>query len=209
MPVTVSSWAAVASSMSVIDAFSRTPPDRTAERTGTTRPGWASGGRGSHPGHPTQIAQVADRCVLRRPEPRFHARGVFDHAELCPAQGGGTETATGMGVQASSRRASRVGRPPVPPIAHRGIGRPAGRPTGRRAAPRLDPPAADERPLTRLVPPFPYPSPIPSKETDVTIVQEHSSPTQPDLAAIKQRQQATWASGDYHMIGTQILIVSE
>lgn len=33
--------------------------------------------------------------------------------------------------------------------------------------------------------------------------------TPPDLAAIKQRQQATWASGDYHMIGTQILIVSE
>ena len=33
--------------------------------------------------------------------------------------------------------------------------------------------------------------------------------TQPDLAAIKKRQQATWASGDYHMIGTQILIVSE
>ena len=31
----------------------------------------------------------------------------------------------------------------------------------------------------------------------------------PDLAAIKQRQQLTWASGDYHMIGTQILIVSE
>lgn len=33
--------------------------------------------------------------------------------------------------------------------------------------------------------------------------------TTPDLAAIKQRQQATWSSGDYHMIGTQILIVSE
>jgi ubiquinone/menaquinone biosynthesis C-methylase UbiE len=33
--------------------------------------------------------------------------------------------------------------------------------------------------------------------------------TQPDLAAIKQRQQATWSSGDYHTIGTQILIVSE
>ncbi len=33
--------------------------------------------------------------------------------------------------------------------------------------------------------------------------------TQPDFTAIKQRQQATWASGDYHMIGTQILIVSE
>jgi ubiquinone/menaquinone biosynthesis C-methylase UbiE len=31
----------------------------------------------------------------------------------------------------------------------------------------------------------------------------------PDLAAIKQRQQATWASGDYHMIGTQIQIVAE
>jgi hypothetical protein len=35
------------------------------------------------------------------------------------------------------------------------------------------------------------------------------SGTTPDLAAIKQRQQAIWASGDYHMIGTQILIVSE
>jgi SAM-dependent methyltransferase len=33
--------------------------------------------------------------------------------------------------------------------------------------------------------------------------------TIPDLAAIKTRQQATWASGDYHMIGTQILIVAE
>ncbi len=31
----------------------------------------------------------------------------------------------------------------------------------------------------------------------------------PDLGAIKRRQQATWASGDYHMIGTQITIVSE
>ena len=30
-----------------------------------------------------------------------------------------------------------------------------------------------------------------------------------DLAAIRQSQQATWASGNYHMIGTQILIVSE
>src|SRR4029453_17830236 len=33
--------------------------------------------------------------------------------------------------------------------------------------------------------------------------------TAPDLTAIKQRQQATWASGDYHMIGTQILITAE
>jgi SAM-dependent methyltransferase len=31
----------------------------------------------------------------------------------------------------------------------------------------------------------------------------------PDLEAIKVRQQTTWASGDYHMIGTQIQIVSE
>ena len=31
----------------------------------------------------------------------------------------------------------------------------------------------------------------------------------PDLEAIKGRQQATWASGDYHMIGTTIQIVSE
>ncbi|MBF8289205.1 MAG: Methyltransferase type 11 [Chloroflexi bacterium] len=31
----------------------------------------------------------------------------------------------------------------------------------------------------------------------------------PDLAAIKRRQQATWSAGDYHKIGTQILIVSE
>ena len=31
----------------------------------------------------------------------------------------------------------------------------------------------------------------------------------PDLEAIKTRQQATWASGDYHMIGTTIQIVSE
>lgn len=33
--------------------------------------------------------------------------------------------------------------------------------------------------------------------------------TRPDLTAIKARQQATWASGDYHMVGTQILLVSE
>ena len=35
------------------------------------------------------------------------------------------------------------------------------------------------------------------------------APSQPDLVAVKGRQQATWASGDYHMIGTQIQIVSE
>src|SRR6185503_20391962 len=41
-----------------------------------------------------------------------------------------------------------------------------------------------------------------------TITSADPTPT-PDLAAIKQRQQATWSSGDYHMIGTQIVIVSE
>jgi ubiquinone/menaquinone biosynthesis C-methylase UbiE len=35
------------------------------------------------------------------------------------------------------------------------------------------------------------------------------APLAPDLAAVKQRQQATWSSGDYHMIGTQIQVVSE
>src|SRR3954453_4909535 len=31
----------------------------------------------------------------------------------------------------------------------------------------------------------------------------------PDLAAIKQRQQATWASGDFAIIGTTLQIVGE
>jgi SAM-dependent methyltransferase len=31
----------------------------------------------------------------------------------------------------------------------------------------------------------------------------------PDLAAVKARQQATWASGDYHAIGTRIVLVAE
>ena len=36
-----------------------------------------------------------------------------------------------------------------------------------------------------------------------------SPATSPDFTAIKQRQQATWSSGDYHRIATQIQIVSE
>src|SRR6478672_10870968 len=32
---------------------------------------------------------------------------------------------------------------------------------------------------------------------------------EPDLEAIKARQQATWSTGDYHVIATQIQIVSE
>ena len=35
------------------------------------------------------------------------------------------------------------------------------------------------------------------------------TPTTPDLAAIKQRQQATWASGDFAVIGTTLQIVGE
>src|SRR5262245_15572185 len=34
-------------------------------------------------------------------------------------------------------------------------------------------------------------------------------PTAPDLEAIKQRQQATWASGDFHAVGARIVITAE
>src|SRR5215207_10460535 len=33
--------------------------------------------------------------------------------------------------------------------------------------------------------------------------------TQPDLAAVKRRQQATWSSGDYAVIGTTLAITGE
>jgi SAM-dependent methyltransferase len=45
--------------------------------------------------------------------------------------------------------------------------------------------------------------------TSVTAPSSDPAVPAPDLTAIKARQQATWASGDYHMIGTQIAIVSE
>ena len=35
------------------------------------------------------------------------------------------------------------------------------------------------------------------------------APATPDYAAIKQRQQATWASGDYAAVGTTLQIVGE
>ena len=35
------------------------------------------------------------------------------------------------------------------------------------------------------------------------------TPVTPDLTAIKARQQATWASGDYHVIGARIVLSSE
>ncbi|HET8785602.1 MAG TPA: methyltransferase domain-containing protein [Candidatus Limnocylindrales bacterium] len=44
--------------------------------------------------------------------------------------------------------------------------------------------------------------------TTVSSTEAAATPA-PDLAAIKSRQQATWASGDYQMIGTQIQIVAE
>lgn len=44
-----------------------------------------------------------------------------------------------------------------------------------------------------------------------TIIECHSAAakTRPDLAAVKARQQATWASGDYAIIGTTLQIVGE
>ncbi len=42
-----------------------------------------------------------------------------------------------------------------------------------------------------------------------TAVTETTTPTTPDLAAIKARQQATWASGDYSVVGTTLQIVGE
>jgi len=35
------------------------------------------------------------------------------------------------------------------------------------------------------------------------------TPSAPDYAAIKERQQATWASGDFAVIGTTLQIVGE
>src|SRR6476659_3200609 len=53
-----------------------------------------------------------------------------------------------------------------------------------------------------------HPSPEGRSHAMTTSTTVDPAPT-PDLAAIKTRQQATWSSGDYHMIGTQIHIVSE
>jgi SAM-dependent methyltransferase len=38
---------------------------------------------------------------------------------------------------------------------------------------------------------------------------QHSNPGQPDLAAIKTRQQGAWSSGDYAVVGTTLQIVGE
>src|ERR1043165_9626372 len=42
-----------------------------------------------------------------------------------------------------------------------------------------------------------------------TAVLEKPAPAQPDLSAIKQRQQGAWSSGDYAVIGTTLQIVGE
>jgi SAM-dependent methyltransferase len=43
----------------------------------------------------------------------------------------------------------------------------------------------------------------------LTKPQPTAAPAQPDYAVIKQRQQATWASGDYAVVGTTLQIVGE
>src|SRR6202000_2495200 len=57
--------------------------------------------------------------------------------------------------------------------------------SGRRARPRRPLPAFEQQESTRM-----------------------TSPT-PELAALKPRQQAAWASGDYAVIGTTLQIVGE
>jgi SAM-dependent methyltransferase len=45
--------------------------------------------------------------------------------------------------------------------------------------------------------------------TNTRAVARELSPTQPDFSAIKAKQQATWASGDFAVIGTTLQIVGE
>ena len=49
----------------------------------------------------------------------------------------------------------------------------------------------------------------PDKEREMTSVQTGVAVAAPDSAAIKQRQQATWASGDFGIVGTTLQIVGE
>jgi ubiquinone/menaquinone biosynthesis C-methylase UbiE len=42
-----------------------------------------------------------------------------------------------------------------------------------------------------------------------TAILEKPAPAQPDLSAIKQRQQGAWSSGDYAIVGTTLQIVGE
>src|SRR5499427_4502233 len=45
--------------------------------------------------------------------------------------------------------------------------------------------------------------------TNATAVAPQVAATQPDFSGIKARQQATWASGDFAVIGTTLQIVGE
>src|SRR6185503_18195267 len=42
-----------------------------------------------------------------------------------------------------------------------------------------------------------------------TAVLEKAAAAQPDLSAVKQRQQAAWSSGNYAVVGTTLQIVGE
>src|SRR5213075_1461353 len=42
-----------------------------------------------------------------------------------------------------------------------------------------------------------------------TAALEKPAPAQPDLSAVKQRQQGAWSSGDYAIVGTTLQIVGE
>ena len=42
-----------------------------------------------------------------------------------------------------------------------------------------------------------------------TVIECHPAPPAPDLKAIKSKQQATWSSGDYAIVGTTLQIVGE
>src|SRR5262249_58029824 len=71
---------------------------------------------------------------------------------------------------------------------------------GRRRGPHADGGAATPSYRHR------YRTRDPRKEEAMTST---ARPTAPDLEAIKQRQQATWASGDFHAVGARIVITAE
>ena len=52
-------------------------------------------------------------------------------------------------------------------------------------------------------------APVNTLIDDTTAMNPALEKTAPDFAAIKQRQQATWASGDYAAVGTTLQIVGE
>ena len=99
-------------------------------------------------------------------------------------------------------RRGRRGRPRRPG--------PAGARPRCRVARRVRPMTAarpSARPSRRPVRPSHGPPSRTRRSTDAAHRHARRPRIAPDLAAIKGRQQATWASGDYHVIGTQIMIV--